>query len=125
MSERRFLSLLIINSSWNEKIHLFGYPLCAKEDCSKAMGLIYMSVRETLGLKTIKNGRWTHEVAQYNIYLRHLIHTFSLFFNILFLFNFALLHDSHGSHPGSYDFAWLAGSHIRQTLHIRKELLNL
>ena len=52
----------------------------------KKCGLICTSVREKLGLKTIKSGGWTHEyVVRYNIsYSLHFL------FDFIFIFNFPL-----------------------------------
>ena len=57
-----------------------------RKNAVKKWGLIYTSVREKLGLKTIKNGGWTHEyVVQFDIsYSLHFL------FNFLFIFNFSL-----------------------------------
>lgn len=57
-----------------------------RKNAVKKWGLIYSSVREKLGLKTIKNGGWTHEyVVGFDIsYSLHFL------FNFLFIFNFSL-----------------------------------
>ena len=48
MSEKHFLSLLIINSGWNEKIHLFGSVQCAKKERGREMGSnVHFCLRET------------------------------------------------------------------------------
>ena len=88
MSERCFLSLLIINSGWNKKIQLFGYPWFAKEENGKEMESNIHDVcpRETgLQFKTIRNGRWTHEVVPYGYILDILFIHFSSF-SVFFFF---------------------------------------
>lgn len=59
--KKYFLPLLIICSDWKEKnpLHLFGNV--PRKNAVKEWALIYTSVREKLGLKTTKNGAWTHE----------------------------------------------------------------
>jgi len=48
MPEKHFLSLLMINCGWNEKIHLFGSVQCAKEERGKEVGSnMYFCPRET------------------------------------------------------------------------------
>ena len=60
-------------------------------------GLMYTSVREKLGLKTIKMADGL--VNKYNKGKRYLILT-SFFFFLIFHFSYC---DSRGSHPGSHD----------------------
>ena len=76
MSEKHFLSLLIINSGWNEKMRL------CNEKRGREMGLMYTSVREKLGLKTIKMADGL--VNKYNKGKRYLTLTFFFFFNFSF-----------------------------------------
>ena len=68
-------------------------------------GLTYTSVREKLGLKTIKMADGL--VNKDNKGKRHLILT-SFFFFLIFNFSYC---DSHGSHPGSH------GSHGSHDSH--------
>lgn len=53
MSEKHFLSLLIINSGWNEKIHL-----CNEKRGRKMGSYVHFCPRET-GFENDQNGGWT------------------------------------------------------------------
>ena len=89
MSEKHFVSLLIINSGWNEKMHLCNVP---RKNAVGKRGLMYTSVREKLGLKTIKMADGL--ANKYNNGKRYLILTLFLtfIFFLFFIFHACIFH---------------------------------
>ena len=85
------------------------------KNAAEKWGLMYTSVQEKLGLKTIKMADGL--VNKYNKGKRYLVLTF--FFLLIFNFSYC---DSHGSHPGSHDSH---GSHYDSHGSLARTLVRL